>query len=133
MATDRVRMDTNDLNYPMMLERQLSRRLSTELKTPPDFTATNQAFSSFMANPALMRGPGGGVMDPRTEQNTMGSNWLQERGQIAGQSLMDKDQIAQLLLQTGSTIGSLFSSQVGLNAAQLNSGNSASTGILGGL
>lgn len=109
-------MDTNDLNYPMMLERQLGGYANSLLKRPPDFSGPDKMFSSAMANPSIMLGPGGSLLDPAHQQASAGSAYLNERGDIAQQSLADKHRLAQLLLSVGGNIGSMYANQTGLNA-----------------
>lgn len=125
-------MDTSDINYPIMLERQLSRSANSQLNSPANFSGANKMFSSAMAHPSFMLGPGGSFIDPSQQANIAGQNYLGERGAIAGQNLQDKDQLAQLLLSLGSNIGSMTANQTGLEAAQIGQ-NSSSGGLFGGL
>lgn len=124
--------DTNDLNYPIMLDRQLSKYANAQLHSPTDFSGANNMFSNAMKNPSFTLGPGGTFLDPSQTQNIAANNYLTDRGNIAANNLQNNDQLASLLLNLGSSIGNITANQTGLEASQMTQ-NASSGGLFGGL
>lgn len=124
--------DTNDLNYPAAIDQSLNKYLTGFLNTPPDFQQTDKMFSTLMARPAFMAGPGGSFVTPGQEANAVGTANLQERGNIARQNVQDKTQAAGLLSGIGSNQASLVNSIPLLNAQNNQSGFGAFSQLFGG-
>jgi hypothetical protein len=117
---------------PLWGEKRLQQYADTALRTAPDFSATDKAYSSLMSNPSLFA-RGGSFVDPSQAQQDAGSGYLQSRGQIGQDFLSNQSNLAGVAAGAGGALGQVSAMQTLLNAMNKNSNTNAFSAIMGGL
>ena len=126
----------NTMLSPLWGEKRLMNYADTALRTGPDFSSTDKAYSSLMSNPSLFA-RGGNFVDPSQLQQQSESGFLQSRGQIGQDFLNNQSNMAGVAAGAGNALGQINEMQRLLSAAKTNNSTSAFgqvfSSLMGGL
>src|SRR5271166_508028 len=117
---------------PLFGEQSLKNYTKTALRTGPDYSSVDKAYSNLMSNPSLFA-RGGNFVDPTQAQSDAGQGFLQQRGQIGQDWLQNQNNLAGVSANSGSALGQITSFQDIIKALTTQGGTAGLNGILGGL
>ena len=125
--------DFSSFNFPSEINKNLGGYLRQFLRAPAPFGQADKPFQTLMSRPSFLLGPGGSFINPQQMQNVEGTNYLNERGDIATQNIQDKQQAAGLLGQAGSRAADIERMRQMLEAQNVSSGGGGGGGLFSSL
>lgn len=124
--------DNSSFTSPLWGEKRVIKFADEALRTAPDFTAADKAYSRLMSNPTLFA-RGGSFVDPMQAQQFAGKGFLQSRGQTEGDFLQNQNRLAQVSAGAGSSLANIVSDISSLNALQTSGQGGLYGQLMGGL